>query len=184
MRLDSTIRTHVHRAHRRDLQVGQLHTMYVERTVVRISVTHCFDSFEVFKSILQYYAYPVLVIDTEKVCRRPASSGPRCRPTGALIIGAREIFMQSSPFCKSRPINMLLPLLALVGFAAGCGEQHPYARDIHHHENVDKREYPQFPLTPPSRPLEWGDLNVIHTTDTHGWLLGHQKTSWPEPNYR
>lgn len=78
---------------------------------------------------------------------------------------------------------MLLPLLALVGFAAGCGEQHPYARDIHHHENVDKREYPQFPLTPPSRPLEWGDLNVIHTTDTHGWLLGHQRTSWPEPNY-
>lgn len=132
-----------------------------------------------------YYAYPILVIDTEKVCRRPASSAsPRCRPTGALIIGAREIFMQSSPFCKSRPINMLLPLLALVGFAAGCGEQHPYARDIHHHENVDKREYPQFPLTPPSRPLEWGDLNVIHTTDTHGWLLGHQKTSWPEPNYR
>ncbi|KAI6100584.1 Metallo-dependent phosphatase-like protein [Pisolithus sp. B1] len=45
------------------------------------------------------------------------------------------------------------------------------------------REYPQFPLTPPYRPLVWGDFNVIHTTDTHGWLLGHQKSSWPEPNY-
>lgn len=24
-------------------------------------------------------------------------------------------------------------------------------------------------LSPPSRPLEWGDINVIATTDTHGW---------------
>ena len=39
-------------------------------------------------------------------------------------------------------------------------------------------------LTPPSRPLQWGDINIIHTTDTHGWLLGHQKSSFPEPNYR
>ncbi|KAF5375570.1 hypothetical protein D9615_009214 [Tricholomella constricta] len=38
-------------------------------------------------------------------------------------------------------------------------------------------------ITPPSRPLEWGDINIIHTTDTHGWLLGHQKKSAPEPNY-
>ncbi|KAI6043485.1 Metallo-dependent phosphatase-like protein [Pisolithus marmoratus] len=57
---------------------------------------------------------------------------------------------------------MLLPVLALVSLA---------------------REFPQFPLTPPYRPLVWGDFNVIHTTDTHGWLLGHQKSSWPEPNY-
>ncbi|KAI9573256.1 Metallo-dependent phosphatase-like protein [Boletus coccyginus] len=57
---------------------------------------------------------------------------------------------------------MLFSLLSLVGLA---------------------REYPQFPLTPPYRPLVWGDFNVIHTTDTHGWLLGHQKSVWPEPNY-
>ncbi|KAJ6460770.1 Metallo-dependent phosphatase-like protein [Mycena vitilis] len=38
-------------------------------------------------------------------------------------------------------------------------------------------------LTPPSRPLEWGDINVIATTDTHGWLLGHQHQSFPEPYY-
>ncbi|KAG2138338.1 Metallo-dependent phosphatase-like protein [Suillus clintonianus] len=45
------------------------------------------------------------------------------------------------------------------------------------------REYPQVSLVPPYRPLVWGDLNVIHTTDTHGWLLGHQKKSWAEPYY-
>ncbi|CEJ93230.1 hypothetical protein VHEMI08838 [[Torrubiella] hemipterigena] len=31
----------------------------------------------------------------------------------------------------------------------------------------------------PSRPLEWGQINFLHTTDTHGWLAGHLK----EPNY-
>jgi 2',3'-cyclic-nucleotide 2'-phosphodiesterase (5'-nucleotidase family) len=39
-------------------------------------------------------------------------------------------------------------------------------------------------ISPPSRPLQWGDINVIATTDTHGWLLGHEKRSFPEPNYR
>jgi 2',3'-cyclic-nucleotide 2'-phosphodiesterase (5'-nucleotidase family) len=27
----------------------------------------------------------------------------------------------------------------------------------------------------PSRPLEWGQINFMHTTDTHGWLEGHLK---------
>ena len=31
--------------------------------------------------------------------------------------------------------------------------------------------------------LEWGDVNILHTTYTHRWLLGHQKVSFPEPNY-
>jgi len=53
----------------------------------------------------------------------------------------------------------------------------------HAHENVRRAE-PSVPLTPPSRQLIWGDVNVIHTTDSHGWLLGHQKTSFPEPYYR
>ncbi|KAG8739790.1 hypothetical protein FRC10_005173 [Ceratobasidium sp. 414] len=35
----------------------------------------------------------------------------------------------------------------------------------------------------PSAPLEWGDINFLHTTDSHGWLLGHTKSSPPEPNY-
>ena len=33
--------------------------------------------------------------------------------------------------------------------------------------------------TSPTRPLEWGQLNFLHTTDTHGWLEGHLK----EQNY-
>ncbi|KAH7918982.1 Metallo-dependent phosphatase [Leucogyrophana mollusca] len=55
--------------------------------------------------------------------------------------------------------------------------------DAHDHADLHAREYPQFPLTPPYRPLVWSDFNVIHTTDTHGWLLGHQKASFPEPDY-
>ncbi len=47
-----------------------------------------------------------------------------------------------------------------------------------------KREAALPALAPPSRPLEWGDINIIHTTDSHGWLLGHTKASFPEPNYR
>lgn len=31
----------------------------------------------------------------------------------------------------------------------------------------------------PRAPLEWGQLNFLHTTDTHGWLEGHLK----EQNY-
>ena len=31
----------------------------------------------------------------------------------------------------------------------------------------------------PKGPLEWGQLNVLQTTDTHGWLEGHIK----EQNY-
>ncbi|SJL03469.1 related to 5^ nucleotidase [Armillaria ostoyae] len=54
--------------------------------------------------------------------------------------------------------------------------------DGHVHEHP-RRANPSSPLTPPTRPLEWGDINIIHTTDSHGWLLGHQKASFPEPNY-
>ena len=77
-------------------------------------------------------------------------------------------------------------LLVAVSFAVigvrACGE-HDDSTHSHEHRNV-RREYPQTYLTPPTRPLEWGDLNIIHTTDTHGWLLGHQKGPFPEPNYR
>ncbi|TFK50866.1 hypothetical protein OE88DRAFT_1659986 [Heliocybe sulcata] len=74
----------------------------------------------------------------------------------------------------------LIRLATLAGLAYGCaehGDEHDHSVHLH------KRLYPQTQLTPPSRPLEWGDLNIIHTTDSHGWLLGHQKTSFPEPNY-
>ncbi|KAH8926096.1 hypothetical protein BT69DRAFT_1239417 [Atractiella rhizophila] len=35
----------------------------------------------------------------------------------------------------------------------------------------------------PYRPLEWGELNIIHTTDTHSWLGGHLHSTYPEPLY-
>ncbi|KAJ7286059.1 Metallo-dependent phosphatase-like protein [Mycena rebaudengoi] len=79
-------------------------------------------------------------------------------------------------------MQLLLPLLFAVA-AAACGDDHVHeARDDHGHSHI-KREFPSAPLTPPSRPLQWGTLNILHTTDSHGWLLGHQKKSFPEPNY-
>ena len=74
--------------------------------------------------------------------------------------------------------SLLALSLAAVAVRA-CGDDH-----AHEHHDHSKRAFPQAALTPPSRPLVWGDVNVIHTTDSHGWLLGHQKTSFPEPNYR
>lgn len=29
------------------------------------------------------------------------------------------------------------------------------------------------PISAPVRDLEFGQLNFLHTTDTHGWLAGH-----------
>jgi 2',3'-cyclic-nucleotide 2'-phosphodiesterase (5'-nucleotidase family) len=73
--------------------------------------------------------------------------------------------------------NALVSVLTTISTVYACeGDGHDHA--------LHKRLVPSAPLTPPSRPLEWGDVNIIHTTDTHGWLLGHQKTSFPEPNYR
>ena len=37
----------------------------------------------------------------------------------------------------------------------------------------------QNATTAPRGPLAWGQLNFLHTTDTHGWLEGHLK----EQNY-
>ncbi|KAL0948026.1 hypothetical protein HGRIS_010652 [Hohenbuehelia grisea] len=71
--------------------------------------------------------------------------------------------------------QLLLTILSALAAVRGCDDN-----DAHNH---GKRPTPLIPLTPPSRPLEWGDINIIHTTDSHGWLLGHQKESFPEPNY-
>ncbi|EFW99103.1 serine/threonine-protein phosphatase family [Grosmannia clavigera kw1407] len=34
-----------------------------------------------------------------------------------------------------------------------------------------------FPVPAPMRPLQWGDINFLHTTDTHGWHGGHLQES-------
>ncbi|ORZ22805.1 Metallo-dependent phosphatase-like protein [Lobosporangium transversale] len=46
-----------------------------------------------------------------------------------------------------------------------------------HVEHFEKRSQPGVSHPDPAnlRPLEWGELNVISTTDTHGWLAGHVK---------
>ena len=62
---------------------------------------------------------------------------------------------------------------------SGCEDEHRHGGHGH-----SRRLQPSATLVPPTRPLQWGDLNFIHTTDTHGWLLGHQKKSFPEPYYR
>ncbi|GAA6039301.1 hypothetical protein JCM8097_003252 [Rhodosporidiobolus ruineniae] len=36
------------------------------------------------------------------------------------------------------------------------------------------------PDAQPYRPLPWGEVNILSTTDTHGWLMGHQRN---EPSY-
>ncbi|KAG2141993.1 Metallo-dependent phosphatase-like protein [Suillus cothurnatus] len=74
-------------------------------------------------------------------------------------------------------------LLCLALCSTACTGDHLHARDGHAQKHMEVHEYPRVPLRPPHRPLTWGDLNVIHTTDTHGWLLGHQKLSWAEPYY-
>jgi len=72
-------------------------------------------------------------------------------------------------------IAVALSLLSTICVKA-CGDDHTHA-------HLHKRLPSSAPITPPTRPLEWGDINIIHTTDSHGWLLGHQKSSFPEPNY-
>ncbi|KAF9115340.1 hypothetical protein BGX27_008221 [Mortierella sp. AM989] len=58
----------------------------------------------------------------------------------------------------------LLPLLAAAVAAHG-------------HSHVEKRSQPGAPQPIPVdlKPLTWGDVNIIQTTDTHGWLSGHIK---------
>ncbi|KAJ1300347.1 hypothetical protein OPQ81_005167 [Rhizoctonia solani] len=42
---------------------------------------------------------------------------------------------------------------------------------------------PSIPVPVPTRPLEWGDVNVLHTTDIHGWISGHSKDVYPEKSW-
>lgn len=42
---------------------------------------------------------------------------------------------------------------------------------------------PRHPIPTPTRNLAWGDVNVLHTTDIHGWALGHSKAVYPERSW-
>ncbi|KAF8190783.1 Metallo-dependent phosphatase-like protein [Pholiota molesta] len=66
--------------------------------------------------------------------------------------------------------NLILGILGSLAAVSAC----PDAADGHTHDH-SRRAIPSVPLAPPTRPLAWGDVNIIHTTDSHGWLLGHQR---------
>ncbi|EJD02036.1 uncharacterized protein FOMMEDRAFT_134660 [Fomitiporia mediterranea MF3/22] len=78
----------------------------------------------------------------------------------------------------SAHVRLVLSLSVFATTVSACSE-HLHAHG-HSHDYVKRGA---SLITPPTRPLVWGELNVIHTTDSHGWLLGHQKASPPEPNY-
>ncbi|KAI0167447.1 phosphoprotein phosphatase [Pestalotiopsis sp. NC0098] len=73
--------------------------------------------------------------------------------------------------------------LAAAGFlrgAAACDTCYGPTNHVEHVRHV-KRMQPGVANASygPTRELEWGQLNFLHTTDTHGWLEGHLK----EGNY-
>lgn len=78
----------------------------------------------------------------------------------------------------------LSALTALLVCASACDEGHscygPLKDDVVLTRKV-RRMQPdaQNATTGPKGPLEWGQINFLHTTDTHGWLEGHIK----EQNY-
>lgn len=74
-------------------------------------------------------------------------------------------------------------ILGLLAVVSACPDWHEDRADGRRHSTRAAPPQAQT-ITLPTRPLQWGDVNIIHTTDSHGWLLGHQKTSFPEPNYR
>lgn len=80
-------------------------------------------------------------------------------------------------------LRTVLGLVAVFTGVLGCSDHEDGAHD-HSKRGHSHGPAPVQSVTPPSRALEWGDINIIHTTDSHGWLLGHQKKSFPEPNYR
>ena len=101
-------------------------------------------------------------------------------------------------FCRRTPAEIILSLaipimlltttiilqVSLLAVVLACRDSaHGKRTDHDHHDNVHSTKAVPTPSLP-TRPLQWGDVNIIHTTDSHGWMLGHQKSSFPEPNYR
>ncbi|KAJ4374926.1 hypothetical protein N0V83_002004 [Neocucurbitaria cava] len=75
-------------------------------------------------------------------------------------------------------------IAATIATGSACEGDHscygPLKDDVVLTRNV-RRMQPdaQNATTSPKGPLEWGQINFLHTTDTHGWLEGHIK----EQNY-
>ncbi|KKZ61937.1 hypothetical protein EMCG_00499 [[Emmonsia] crescens] len=82
---------------------------------------------------------------------------------------------------------MFTPLLSFLGLLV-CIAPPTYACDSCYgpsdytvHNRLVRRMQPEAlnATMKPKGPLEWGQVNFMHTTDTHGWLAGHLK----EENY-
>ena len=76
--------------------------------------------------------------------------------------------------------SAVLAFASLLGNTYACEScEHP-ERDVVLTRNV-RRMQPdaQNATSSPRAALEWGQINFLHTTDTHGWLEGHLK----EKNY-
>ena len=67
--------------------------------------------------------------------------------------------------------SVVIPLFATAIYA--CEDCYASPRDQAHARNV-RRMQPdaQGAVAKPRGPLQWGQLNFLHTTDTHGWLEG------------
>ena len=63
--------------------------------------------------------------------------------------------------------RILLVVVSLSLLCPSSAFQLPFQPDHH----LDQAE--QSALPSPSGPLPWADLNILSTTDTHGWLRGH-----------
>ncbi|RDW75235.1 hypothetical protein BP6252_06377 [Coleophoma cylindrospora] len=79
-----------------------------------------------------------------------------------------------------RSSTLLTAAATAVGLSAACDSCYGPSSAVVHERNV-RRMQPtaQNATVGPKAPLEWGQINFMHTTDTHGWLEGHIK----EQNY-
>ncbi|KAI1761394.1 Metallo-dependent phosphatase-like protein [Hypoxylon sp. FL1150] len=81
-----------------------------------------------------------------------------------------------------RPFSsyLLLGILGIVPSSLACSGCSDSTSPIEHIRHVKRMQPGAINATyGPTRALEWGQLNFLHTTDTHGWLEGHLK----EANY-
>ena len=77
-------------------------------------------------------------------------------------------------------VTVVFGLLALAAPIWACDGCYGPQDEVILTRNVRRMQpHVQGATTKPRGPLEWGQINFLHTTDTHGWLEGHLK----EENY-
>ena len=80
----------------------------------------------------------------------------------------------------SRLRLLLLPIAAFLSLASACSDCYSTQPSVIQTRHVRRSQPEALNATSgPKSALEWGEINFLHTTDTHGWLEGHLK----EPNY-